>query len=47
MKFLSRFVKIEDGPATFEYGLIAAGMALALIAVTPILASSIAAALAR
>ncbi len=47
MKFLSRFVKIESSPVTTEYGLIASAMALALLAVMPILASSIAAALGR
>lgn len=47
MKFLSRFVKFESSPVTTEYGLIASAMALALLAVMPILASSIAAALGR
>jgi len=47
VKFLSRFVKIESSPVTMEYGLIASAMALALLAVMPILASSIAAALGR
>jgi Flp pilus assembly pilin Flp len=46
VKFLSRFVQIESSPATVEYGLIAGAMALALAAIMPILASSIAAALA-
>jgi Flp pilus assembly pilin Flp len=47
VKFLSRFVKIERSPVTTEYGLIASAMALALLAVMPVLASSIAAALGR
>ena len=47
MKFLSRFIEFESSPVTLEYSLIAAAMALALIAVTPILASSIATAIAR
>jgi Flp pilus assembly pilin Flp len=47
VKFLSRFVKIEPSPATLEYGLIAGAMGLALLAVTPILASSLAAVLGR
>lgn len=45
MKFLSRFVQIEPSPAVVEYGLIAGALGLALLAVTPILASSLAAAL--
>lgn len=44
MKFLSRFVEIEASPVTVEYGLIAGAMGLALLAVSPILASSLAAA---
>ena len=47
VKYLSRFVRLESSPVTTEYGLIASAMALALLAVTPILASSIAAALGR
>ena len=47
VKFLSRFVKIENSPVTTEYALIASAMALALLAVMPTLASSIAAALGR
>ncbi|MCA3573467.1 MAG: Flp family type IVb pilin [Aestuariivirga sp.] len=47
MKFLSRFVKIETRSMTIEYGLIAGAMGLALLAVAPILASSLAATLSR
>jgi len=47
VEFLSRFVEIESGPVTVEYSLIAAAMALALGAVVPILASSLAAVIAR
>lgn len=41
---MSRFVKIESSPATFEYGLIAGAMGLALLAIAPIVASSLSAA---
>lgn len=44
MKFLSRYVKIESSPATIEYGLIAGAMGLALLAIVPIVASSLLAA---
>jgi Flp pilus assembly pilin Flp len=47
VKFLSRFVKIERGAPAVEYGLIAGAMGLALLAVTPILADSLAIAFAR
>lgn len=47
MKFLSRFVKIEHGAPAVEYGLIAGAMGLALLAVTPILADSLAVAFGR
>jgi len=47
VKFLSRFVEFENSPVTVEYCLIAGAMALAILAVTPILASSIVTALAR
>jgi len=46
VSFLSRFVKIEVSPLTAEYGWIACAMALALLAVVPIFASAILAALA-
>ncbi len=42
LKFLSRYVKIENSPVSAEYTLIAGAMLLALLAVIPILASSIA-----
>lgn len=41
MKFLSRFVKIESNGPAAEYALIAGALSLALLAVTPILASSL------
>ena len=41
MKFLSQFVKVENSPATIEYGLIAGALGLALLAVAPIVASSL------
>jgi Flp pilus assembly pilin Flp len=44
VKFLSRYVKIESSPATIEYGLIAGAMGLALLAIVPIVASSLLAA---
>ena len=44
VKFLSRFVQIESSPATVEYGLIAGAMGLALLAIAPIVASSLASA---
>ena len=47
VKFLARYVKIETSPVTTEYGLIASALMLALLAVTPILASSITAAIGR
>lgn len=47
MKFLARYVKFESSPVTTEYGLIASALALALLAVMPILASSITAAVGR
>jgi Flp pilus assembly pilin Flp len=47
VKFLSRFVKIETRSFTIEYGIIAGGMGLALLAVAPILAASLASALSR
>ncbi len=45
MSFLSRFVKIEVSPLTAEYAWIACAMALALLAVAPIFASALLAAL--
>lgn len=41
MKYLSRIVKIEASGLPPEYMLIAGAMGLALLAVTPILASSL------
>jgi len=43
VKYLSRVVKIENRGLCLEYGLIAGAMGLALLAVTPILASSLSA----
>jgi Flp pilus assembly pilin Flp len=47
VKFLSRFVKIESSPVTTEYGLIATAMALALLALMPLLAGSVASVLGK
>ena len=47
VKFLSRFVKIEDRAPLLEYGLIAGAMSLALLAIAPILAQSLAVVFAR
>lgn len=47
MKYLSRFVKIENRGLCMEYALIAGAMGLALLAVTPILATSLSMALGR
>jgi pilus assembly protein Flp/PilA len=41
MTKLVRFVKDESGATAIEYGLIAAAMGLALVAVMPLLASAI------
>lgn len=47
MKFLSRFVHVQTSPVTAEYMLIACAMAFALLALMPILASSLNTALGR
>lgn len=47
MKFITRFVKIDERAPAVEYGLIAGAMGLALLAITPILAESLAVAFAR
>lgn len=45
VKYLSRFVKVENRGLCLEYSLIAGAMGLALLAVTPILANSLSIAL--